>query len=69
MKPASVLVLLGLAGAVAGCSTDQIARVIYYSLRVDNQAVNNTTTPPLQSRGEPMSFDQYQRERRSETSR
>jgi uncharacterized lipoprotein YmbA len=68
MKPALVLVL-GLAGAIAGCSTDQIARAIYYSLRVDNQAVNNTITPPLQSRGDPMSFDQYQRERRSETSR
>jgi hypothetical protein len=67
-KPALVLVL-GLAGAVVGCSTDQIARVVYYTFRVDNQAVNNSQSAPLQPQGTGMSFDQYQRERRGEASR
>jgi uncharacterized lipoprotein YmbA len=52
---------------LSGCSTDQIARVVYYSFRVENQAVD--TTPPLQSRGTPMSFDRYQQERRGDPSR
>jgi hypothetical protein len=66
MKPTSVLVL-ALAGAIAGCSTDQIARVVYYTFRVENQAVD--ATPPMQSRGAPMPFDRYQQERRGEGSR
>lgn len=60
--------LIVLAGAgVSGCSTDQIARVVYYTFRVENQAVDQT--PPTQSRGTPMSFDRYQQERRGEPSR
>jgi hypothetical protein len=54
---------------LAGCSTDQIARVVYYTFRVDNQAVNNSQSAPLQPQGTGMSFDQYQRERRGEASR
>jgi hypothetical protein len=53
--------------ALAGCSTDQLARAVYYTFRVENQAVNNV--PPMQSRGEPVPFEQYQRERRGEASR
>jgi hypothetical protein len=65
-KPATIL-SLALAVATAGCSTDQIARVVYYTFRVENQAVD--ATPPMQSRGAPMSFDRYQQERRGEASR
>jgi hypothetical protein len=64
MKRLSVLVVLACI-AVSGCSTDQIARVVYYSFRVQNQAPDYT--PPLQSRGEPMSYDRYQQERRGES--
>jgi hypothetical protein len=63
----SVLFVVLACAAVSGCSTDQIARAVYYSFRVQNQAVD--VTPPLQSRGEPMSFDRYQQERRGEPSR
>ena len=65
MKAWLLVVLAGI--GVSGCSTDQIARVVYYSFRVENQAVDNT--PPMQSRGAPMSFDRYQQERRGEPSR
>jgi hypothetical protein len=61
----TVLALVG--AALSGCSTDQIARAVYYSFRVQNQAVD--VTPPMLQRTEPMPFDQYQRERRGETSR
>jgi len=62
------MLLVALTGALlSGCSTDQIARVVYYTFRVENQAVDNT--PPMQSRGAPMSFDRYQQERRGEASR
>jgi hypothetical protein len=62
------MLLAALMGAcLSGCSTDQIARAVYYSFRVQNQAVD--VTPPLQSRGEPMSFDRYQQERRGDPSR
>jgi uncharacterized lipoprotein YmbA len=62
------MLLVAVAGTLlSGCSTDQIARAVYYSFRVQNQAVD--VTPPLQSRGEPMSFDRYQQERRGEPSR
>jgi hypothetical protein len=52
---------------LSGCSTDQLARAVYYSLRVQNQAVD--TTPPMQTRSEPVPFDRYQQERRGEASR
>jgi hypothetical protein len=52
---------------LSGCSTDQIARVVYSTFRVENQAVD--APPPMQSRGAPMSFDRYQQERRGEASR
>jgi hypothetical protein len=68
MKLATAL-SLGLAAVTAGCSTDQLARAVYYTFRVENQAVNNSITAPMQSRGEPLSYEQYQRERRSEGSR
>jgi len=64
MKRLSVLVALAcLAGS--GCSTDQIARAVYYTFRVQNQAPD--FTPPMQSRGEPLSYDRYQQERRGES--
>jgi len=64
MKRLSILVALaGL--AVSGCSTDQLARVVYYSFRVQNQMPDST--PPMQSRGEPMSYDRYQQERRGDS--
>ena len=66
MKRSVLFVVLACA-AMSGCSTDQIARVVYYTFRVENQAVDNT--PPMQSRGAPMSFDRYQQERRGEASR
>ena len=66
MKPLSILVVLACA-AVSGCSTDQLARAVYYSFRVQNQAVD--ATPPMQTRGEPVPFDRYQQERRGEASR
>jgi len=59
-----LLVLVTLA-CLAGCSTDQFARVVYYTFRVQNQMPDST--PPLQSRGEPMSYDRYQQERRGES--
>ena len=66
MKWSMRLVLL--AGALlSGCSTDQIARAVYYSFRVQNQAVD--ATPPMQTRGESVSFDRYQQERRGDSSR
>ena len=65
MKPWLLVVLTCV--AVSGCSTDQIARVVYSTFRVENQAVD--VPPPLQSRGAPMSFDRYQQERRGEASR
>lgn len=63
MKRLSALVLACL--AVSGCTTDQIARVVYYTFSVRNQMPDST--PPLQSRGEPMSYDRYQQERRGES--
>ena len=64
MKQLSVLVAL-VCFAVSGCTTDQLARAVYYTFRVQNQAPD--FTPPLQSRGEPMSYDRYQQERRGES--
>ncbi|HTO49680.1 MAG TPA: hypothetical protein VML91_18755 [Burkholderiales bacterium] len=64
MKRLSVLVALACLAA-SGCSTDQLARAVYYSFRVQNQAPD--FLPPMQSRGEPMSYDRYQQERRSES--
>ena len=64
MKQLALLVTLG-SLAVSGCSTDQIARAVYYTFRVQNQAPDYL--PPLQSRGEPLSYDRYQQERRSES--
>jgi len=64
MKRISVLVALA-SLAVSGCSTDQFARVVYYTFRVQNQMPDST--PPLQPRGEPMSYDRYQQERRGES--
>jgi hypothetical protein len=64
MKRLSILVVLACL-AVSGCSTDQLARAVYYSFRVQNQAPD--FTPPMQSRGEPMSYDRYQQERRGES--
>lgn len=61
------LALFAILAATAGCSTDQIARAVYYSFRVQNQAVDNT--PPMQPRSEPIPYDRYQQERRGETSR
>jgi hypothetical protein len=52
---------------VSGCTTDQIARAVYYTVRVQNQAVELSL--PGQPRDEPMPFDQYQRERRGDASR
>ena len=66
MKRLSLLVALVCAG-VSGCSTDQLARAVYYSFRVQNQAVD--ATPPMQTRGEQVPFDRYQQERRGEASR
>jgi uncharacterized lipoprotein YmbA len=53
-----------LAALLSGCSTDQFARVIYYSFRVGNPAVESST--PGQAHGESLSYDRYQRERRGE---
>ena len=64
MTRPSILVVLACLAA-SGCSTDQVARVVYYTFRVQNQAPD--FTPPLQSRGEPMSYDRYQQERRGES--
>ena len=64
MKRLSILVMLACLAA-SGCSTDQVARAVYYSFRVQNQAPD--FTPPLQSRGEPLSYDRYQQERRGES--
>jgi hypothetical protein len=61
------MLLVALGALLSGCSTDQIARVVYYTFRVENQAVD--ATPPMQSRGAPMPFDRYQQERRGEGSR
>ena len=61
------MLLVALVGALSGCSTDQLARAVYYSFRVQNQAVD--ATPPMQTRGEPVPFDRYQQERRGEASR
>jgi hypothetical protein len=66
MKRLSLFVVLACVGA-SGCSTDQIARVVYSTFRVENQAVD--VPPPMQSRGTPMSFDRYQQERRGDPSR
>ena len=63
----SMLFVAVVCAVASGCSTDQIARAVYYSFRVENQVVD--TTPPMQSRGAPMSFDRYQQERRGEPSR
>lgn len=63
-----LMLLVAVAGALlSGCSTDQLARAVYYSFRVQNQAVD--ATPPMQTRGEPVPFDRYQQERRGEASR
>lgn len=67
MKRLLIVPLVG--AALSGCSTDQIARAVYYTFRVENQAVNNSVTPPMQQRTTPIPFEEYQRERRGETSR
>ena len=61
----TVLALVG--AALSGCSTDQIARAVYYSFRVQNQAVEQSV--PGQPRPEVVPFDRYQQERRGESSR
>jgi hypothetical protein len=67
MKPASVL-MLGLAVAVSGCSTDQVARFVYYTFKVENQAVEQSL-PGGQFQGPPIPYERYQQERRGDTSR
>jgi uncharacterized lipoprotein YmbA len=65
MKHPHLPFALLLAALLSGCSTDQFARVIYYSFRVGNPAVESST--PGQARGDPVSYDRYQRERRGES--
>jgi hypothetical protein len=67
MKPPSVL-MLGLAVAVSGCSTDQVARFVYYTFRVENQAVDQSL-PGGQFRSAPIPYERYQQERKGDTSR
>jgi uncharacterized lipoprotein YmbA len=62
------LALLPVLAVLAGCSTDQLARAVYYSLRFQNQAVEQSL-PGNQFRSEPIPFDRYQEERRGEGSR
>ncbi len=66
MKAVPFVVALACA-AVSGCTTDQLARAVYYTVRVQNQAVELSL--PGQPRDEAMPFDQYQRERRGDGSR
>ncbi len=65
MKIACVLVVV--CAAVAGCSTDQFARAVYYSLRVQNQAVEQSAPGPAPR--EVVPFERYQQERRGAASR
>jgi uncharacterized lipoprotein YmbA len=67
MKRLALLLAAATLAALAGCTTDQIARVVYYNLRVQNQAVEQPV--PGQIRGEPVPFERYQQERRGEPSR
>ncbi|MGE5794708.1 MAG: hypothetical protein ACM36B_18580 [Bacteroidota bacterium] len=59
---------LGLAAGVAGCSTDQVARFVYYTFRVENQAVDQSL-PGGQFQSAPIPYERYQQERRGDTSR
>jgi hypothetical protein len=54
--------------AVSGCSTDQVARFVYYTFRVENQAVDQSL-PGGQFRSAPIPYERYQQERRGDTSR
>ena len=62
------LLLLALAAVAAGCSTDQVARAVYYSLRVGNPAVEQSL-PGSQFRDTSMPYEQYREERRGDPSR
>jgi hypothetical protein len=67
MKPATVL-MLALAAGVAGCSTDQVGRFVYYTFRVGNPAVEQSL-PGSQFPSTPPPYEQYQQERRGDPSR
>ncbi len=58
------MIVIAAALAAAGCSTDQFARAVYYGVRVQNQAVEQST--PGQIRSDPVPFERYREERRGE---
>jgi len=66
-RPASILVP-ALAAVAAGCSTDQLARAVYDSIRVGNPAVEQSL-PGSAFRSAPVPYEQYERERRGDRSR
>lgn len=67
MKTPLAATLACSAALLAGCSTDQFARAVYYSLRFQNQAVESSM--PAHPRPEVVPYDRYQQERRGDTSR
>ena len=66
MRKAAFVLVIGL--AATGCSTDQVARFVYYTFRVGNPAVEQSL-PGSQFPSAPLPYEQYQEERRSERSR
>jgi hypothetical protein len=64
----TAFLLLPLALAGAGCSTDQVGRFVYYTFRVGNPAVEQSL-PGSQFPSTPPPYEQYQQERRGAPSR
>jgi hypothetical protein len=50
------------AGALSGCTTEELSRNVYEGARVHNESLKST---PLENpRTEPTPYDQYEKERR-----
>jgi hypothetical protein len=54
---------LALVPLLTACTAEQFSRGVYEGSMVHNQSLKPTPSDP--SRGEPMSYDQYERERQS----
>jgi hypothetical protein len=57
------LLSLALISLFTACTAEQFSRAVYEGSMVHNQSLK--PTPSDLSRGEPMSYDQYERERQS----